>query len=165
MTTFTPGLYKFLAPMMAPFATAHFLRKQEAGEKSAECNDQTMNEAEALQKIMSEGEGSMDPQEMMELMAQQRNDLKPFPFEKLMQNTAMFKQHEALDGLNMNLSLPLGQNFQLGANWLMSNTKGANFELSTALNNVSPSIQRQEDVSQVQLRYNSDNSASIMGVF
>ena len=69
-----------------------------------------MQDVDALQKIMAE-EGGMDPQEMMELMAEQRDNLKPFPFEKLMQNTAMFKQHEVIDGLNMNISFPMSQQF------------------------------------------------------
>jgi hypothetical protein len=33
----------------------------------------------------------MDPHEMMEIMMEKRNSLKPFPFEKIMSNTAMFK--------------------------------------------------------------------------
>ena len=54
----------------------------------------------------------MDQHEMMELMMNKGKDsLRPYPFEKLMQNTAMFKQHEAIDGLNLNVSLPLGNSF------------------------------------------------------
>ena len=63
----------------------------------------------------------MDPHEMMELMMMKKKDMKPFPYEKLMQNTAMFKQHEAIDGLSLNVMLPLGNAFQLGGMWTLSN--------------------------------------------
>jgi len=53
----------------------------------------------------------MDQQEMMELMMSRGNDLKPYPFEKIVQNTAMFKQQDAVDGLNINVTFPFGQNF------------------------------------------------------
>jgi len=48
-------------------------------------------DADALSKIMEEGGGMMDQQEMMEMMMQRKNQLRPYPFEKLMQNAAMFK--------------------------------------------------------------------------
>lgn len=77
----------------------------------------------------------MDPHEMMELMMSNRNSLKPFPFEKLMQNTAMFKQHETVDGAAINVMFPLGNQFQIGGLWTLSNTKGAQFELMSSINN------------------------------
>jgi len=44
----------------------------------------------------------------MEMMMNKKNALKPFPFEKVMMNAAMFKQHESNDGLSMNVMMPLG---------------------------------------------------------
>lgn len=107
----TSGLFK---PMFAAQATAfaYMLNKQKV-KKANECHTDAhaMQDAEALQKIMEEGGGMMDPHEMMELMAQQRTSLKPFQYEKLMANTAMFKQHEAVDGLNLNFQMGLSQQF------------------------------------------------------
>jgi len=81
-------------------------------QKVNECHvdEHAMQDAEALQKIFEEGGqgGTMDPHEMMEMMMEKRQTLKPFPFEKLMQNTAMFKQHETVDGVAMNVMFPLG---------------------------------------------------------
>jgi hypothetical protein len=55
-----------------------------------------------------EGGAMMDQHEMMEMMLQKKDALKPYPFEKLMQNCAMFKQHEIPDGLAVNMMFPLG---------------------------------------------------------
>lgn len=68
-------------------------------------------DAEALQRIFEEGGSMMDQQEMMEMMMNKKGTLKPYPFEKFMQGAAMFKQHEMVDGLNFNVSFPLGQQF------------------------------------------------------
>lgn len=87
-----------------------FFQQQMKNKTQNECHvdSHAMQDAEALQKIFEEGGNmTMDPHEMMEMMMEQRNSLKPFPFEKLMQNTAMFKQHEIIDGLNLNISFPL----------------------------------------------------------
>jgi hypothetical protein len=56
----------------------------------------------------------MDQHEMMEMMMQQKGTLKPLPFESIMQRAAMFKQHELVDGLSLNMMFPLGNQFQLG---------------------------------------------------
>ena len=54
-----------------------------------------------------------------------------------MQFLQMYKQTtcEVADGLNLSLFLPVGQNFQLGGSWQLSNTKGAKFEITSAINN------------------------------
>jgi hypothetical protein len=53
----------------------------------------------------------IDQHEMMEMMMNKKDSLRPYPFEKIMQNTAMFKQQEVVDGLNLNVMFPLGNNF------------------------------------------------------
>ena len=54
-----------------------------------------------------------------------------------MQYLAMYKQTgcEVPDGLNFGAMLPLGNNFQLGGQWQLSNSKGAAFEITSAINN------------------------------
>ena len=103
-----------------------------------ECHDMKTHmeeEAAHLDKIFSESGSMMDPHEMMEMMMNKGKDsLKPYPFEKIMQNCTVFKQHEAIDGLNLNVMLPLGQNFQVGGQWMLSNQKGASFELTSSIN-------------------------------
>lgn len=105
----------------------------------------------------------MDPHEMMELMMQRKGSLKPYPFEKLTQNTAMFKQHETVDGLSFNMSLPLGNTFQLGSAWSLSNTKGANYEVTSSVNNHSGSpMMSQDDVQSMMFRFSSDQTGMAM---
>lgn len=162
----TSGLFK---PVYAAHATAFaYLLNQQQKKKVNECHvdAHAMQDAEALQAIMQEGGGMMDVHEMMELMAEQRTNLKPFNFEKLMQNTAMFKQHEVIDGLSLNFNFPLSNSFQLGAQWSLSNSKGANFEINTCLNNFSGSpLQKQDEVQQAQLRFSTDNTGMVVGMF
>jgi hypothetical protein len=108
----------------------------------------------------------MDPHEMMELMMSNRNSLKPFPFEKLMQNTAMFKQHETVDGAAINIMFPLGNQFQIGGLWTLSNTKGAQFELMSSINNHNGSpMMPQDEVQSMVFRFASDNTGMVMGNF
>lgn len=135
-------------------------------EKQNECHvdSHAMQDAEALQKIFEEGgQHTMDPHEMMELMMMDKKSLKPYPFEKLMQNTAMFKQHETVDGLGLNVMFPLGNNFQLGGLWTFSNTKGANFEMTTQINNHNglPTMP-QDEVQSAMFRFASDNTGMVM---
>jgi len=93
-------------------------------------------EAANLDKIFQQDGSMMDPHEMMEMMMNKGKDnLKPYPFEKIMQNCTIFKQHEAVDGLHLNVMLPLGNNFQLGGEWILSNQKGASFEMTSSVNN------------------------------
>jgi len=54
-----------------------------------------------------------------------------------MQNCAAFKPHDVVDGINIELGMPLGNQFQLQGMWTFSNSKGANFELTSAVNNSS----------------------------
>ena len=69
-------------------------------------------EASNLDKIFAQDGHQLDPHEMMELMMNNGKDsLKPYPFERIQNNCAGFKQHEAIDGLNLQVMLPLGQNF------------------------------------------------------
>ena len=90
-----------------------------------ECHDMKTHmeeEAANLDKIFDESGHMLDPHEMMEMMMNKGKDnLKPFPFEKIMQNCTIFKQHEAIDGLNLTVMLPLGNNFQMGGQWMLSN--------------------------------------------
>jgi len=166
------SLYKKMLGSMGamPVFYQHYKRQEP---KSNECHSHGVSEhaiadAEALQKIFEEGQGMMDPHEMMELMMERRQSLKPYPFEKLQNNTAMFKQHqgEVVDGLSLNMMLPLGNQFQLGGQWVLSNTKGAQFEITSQVNNHSGNPnQDPESVQQAVLRYNTDQSASIIGAF
>ena len=108
----------------------------------------------------------MDQHEMMEMMMNKKDSLKPYPFEKLMQNTAMFKQHEAVDGLNFSMMLPLGNSFQLGGQWTLSNSKGASFEMTSSINNHSGSpTQGHDEVQSAVFRFASDNTGMVMGNF
>jgi molecular chaperone DnaK (HSP70) len=56
----------------------------------SECSDMKhhmQEEAANLDKIFTEDGAMMDPHEVMEMMMNKRgNSLKPFPFEKIMQN-------------------------------------------------------------------------------
>ena len=114
--------------------------------------------ADDLQKIFEEGaQAGLSQEELMEMMMEKRSSLKPFPFEKLMQNTAMFKQHEAVDGVSLNTNFPMGQQFQLGGTWTLSNSKGASFEMVSSINNSSGSpYQSQDEVHQMVFRFASD---------
>jgi hypothetical protein len=42
-----------------------------------------------------------------------------------------FKQNDVLDGLKIDIMAPLGNSFQLGGQWNLSNSKGANFEITS----------------------------------
>lgn len=76
----------------------------------------------------------MDQHEMMEMMMKRSKDnLRPFPFEKVMANCGGFKQFEAVDGLKVNIMLPMGQLFQLGGEWTLSNSKGPSFEFTSVV--------------------------------
>ena len=95
---------------------------------------------------------------------ERRQSLKPFPFEKMMQNTAMFKQHETIDGLAINVMFPLGNQFQLGGMWTLSNTKGANFEITSSVNNHNGSpMMSPDEVHNAVFRSSSDGSSMVMG--
>ena len=104
-----------LAPMMQ--SKRQFLDKVLLNNEGIanECHDMKTHmeeEAANLDKIFSEDGTMMDPHEMMEMMMNKGKDnLKPYPLEKIMQNITIFKQHEAIDGLNLNVMLPLGHNF------------------------------------------------------
>lgn len=109
----------------------------------------------------------MDPHEVMEMMQNRgKKTLKPFPFEKVQNNTASFMQHEAIDGLNLNVMLPLSNNFQVGGQWMLSNSKGANFELTSSVNssNGNP-YQNPDDVQSAVLRFCTDQTGMAMGNF
>lgn len=78
----------------------------------AECDSEEAKAgADDLEKIFAEGGGMMDQHEMMEQMMMRQNKLKPKAFDQLMQNTAMFKAHDAIDGIAINTMLPFGQQF------------------------------------------------------
>lgn len=108
----------------------------------------------------------MDQHDMMEMMMNKNNSLKPYPFEKLMQNTAAFMQQEAVDGLNLNVMFPLGNNFQLGGQWTLSNSKGAHFEITSSVNNASGDpYQSHDDVHSAIYRFSTDGTGMVMGAF
>lgn len=76
----------------------------------------------------------MDQHEMMEMMMKGSKDkLRPYPFEKIMGNVGGFKQFESIDGLKVNIMLPMGQLFQLGGEWNLSNSKGPSFEFTSVV--------------------------------
>ena len=83
-----------------------------------------------------------------------------------MQNTGMFKQQEAIDGLNLSVMFPLGNNFQLGGQWTLSNSKGANFEITSSVNNASGSpYQSPDEVHNGVFRFSTDQTGMVMGAF
>lgn len=101
----------------------------------------------------------------MELIMKKKNNLKPHPFEKVcMQYLGMYKQTacEVPDGLSFGAFLPLGNNFQVGGQWQLSNTKGAVFELTSAVNNATPSSS-QEDVQSAVFKFLTDGTGMVMG--
>ena len=78
----------------------------------------------------------------------------------------MYKQHEAIDGLNINMMMPLGSQFQVGGQWTLSNSKGAGFEFTSASNNSNGNpYQQPEEVQQVHMRFGSDKTGMVMGAF
>lgn len=100
------------------------------------------------------------------MVMKKKNQLKPQPFDKVcMQYLGMYKQQvEIADGLNMSAFMPLGNNFQLGGAWHLSNEKGAAFELTTAINNATPRS-AQEDVQSGQFKFLSDGTGMVAGAF
>jgi hypothetical protein len=83
-----------------------------------------------------------------------------------MQNCTIFKQHEAIDGLNLNVMLPLGHNFQVGGQWMLSNQKGASFEVTSSVNSSSGNpYQNPDEVQSAVLRFASDQTGMAMGNF
>lgn len=84
---------KFVGGSFLPLAYSQIHNAKRTKINECHVDAHAEQDAEALQKIFEEGAqaGTMDPHEMMEMMMEKRNSLKPFPFEKLMQNTAMFK--------------------------------------------------------------------------
>ena len=71
-----------------------------------------------------------------------------------------------MDGVNVEVSMPLGNNFQLGGEWTMSNSKGSSVEFTTQINNLSGNpTAMPDDMKQGIFKYGSDESASIIGIF
>ena len=62
-----------------------------------------------------------------------------------MANIAGFKQYEVVDGLRCSIMAPMGNNFQLGGEWSLSNSKGANFDFTSAINNHSGNPYQSQD--------------------
>lgn len=92
--------------------------------------------------------------------------MKPYPFEKIQQNCALFKQHDSIDGLSVNVMMPLGNQFQMGGEWKFSNSKGSSFELMTSINNSNGNPR--QDPSEVQsgvFRFASDQTGMVLGNF
>ena len=112
----------------------------ECAKGSAHMQHHMQEEAANLDKIFTEEGALMDPHEVMEMMMNKKgNSLKPYPFEKVMQNCMVFKHHEAIDGLNFNLMWILKHQFQIGGQWILSNSKGPAFEVTSSVNNSSGS--------------------------
>lgn len=66
----------------------------------------------------------------------------------------------------MTVMMPLGNQFQLGGQWTLSNTKGASFELTTSINNSTGSpYQSPDDVQSGVFRFASDQTGMVMGNF
>jgi len=62
-----------------------------------------------------------------------------------MSNIMGYKQCDVVDGLRCSIMAPMGNNFQLGGEWTLSNTKGANFDFTSAINNHSGSPYQSHD--------------------
>ena len=59
---------------------------------------------------------------------------------------------------------PLGNAFQVGGQWTLSNTKGAAFELTSSVNTSTGSrYETQDDISSAVFRFASDNTGMVMG--
>jgi|DEB0MinimDraft_12_1074336.scaffolds.fasta_scaffold46315_1 hypothetical protein len=80
---------KFIGLSILPLLMQSMNKEKKVNECHVDAHAQ--QDADALAKIFEEGGGMMDQHEMMEMMMNKKGDLKPYPFEKLMQNTAMFK--------------------------------------------------------------------------
>ena len=122
-------------------------------------------QAADLEKIFKESGGMLSQEELMELIMKKKNTLKPLPFEKVgMQYLGVYKQTacEVRDGLNFGAFLPLGNNFQLGGQWQLSNGTGAAFEITSAINNASPTSS-QDDVQSAVFKFLSDGSGMVLG--
>ncbi len=138
MTTRT---FKILTLGAIPLAGQTPLAKKLLNNKEGRCDKEHMKqhmleEAQNIDKIFEQDGSMMDPQEMMEMMMNKgKNSLKPLPFESIMSKLQIFKQHEAVDGISINLNMPMSQQFQLGGQWILSNTKGSSFEVTSAVNN------------------------------
>lgn len=72
---------------------------------------------------------------MMELMMAKQYKMKPKAFEQIQHSTQMFKQNEAMDGINVNMMMPMGQQFQMGGKWTLNTKMGSMFELTSSVNN------------------------------
>lgn len=73
---------------------------------------------------------------------------------------------EVTDGANLEMSLPLGNNFQIGSEWEYSISKGSKVEVSTTINNIKGNPTKMpDDMKQGIFKYSSDESALIIGVF
>lgn len=73
---------------------------------------------------------------------------------------------ELTDGINVEVSMPLGNNFQLGAEWACSNSKGSSVEFTTQINNLKGNPTKMpDDMKQGIFKYSSDESASIISMF
>ena len=83
-----------------------------------------------------------------------------------MQFLGLYKQSmcEVPDGLNFGAFLPLGNNFQLGGQWQLSNSKGAAFEITSAINNMKPGMQ-QDSVQSGVFKFLSDGTGMVLGAF
>lgn len=78
----------------------------------------------------------------------------------------MFKPHDVVDGINIELGMPLGNNFQLQGNWTFSNTKGTSFEITSAINNSSGNPhQSHSEVQSGVFRFESDQTGMAVGNF
>ena len=83
-----------------------------------------------------------------------------------MQFLSVYKQTacEVPDGLNFGAFLPLGNNFQVGGQWQLSNGKGAGFEITSAINNATPAS-TQDDVQSAVFKFHSDGTGMVLGSF
>lgn len=109
----------------------------------------------------------LSQEELVEMVMKKKNTLKPLPFEKVcMQFLGMYKQTmcEVPDGLNFGAFLPLGNNFQLGGQWQLSNGRGAAFEITSAINNAT-ATSAQDEVQSGVFKFLSDGTGMVLGSF
>ena len=125
------------------------------GGLKAECQSNAEKEAEELEKILQSQNGGMpvDPEEMQELLAEARNKGKQQapPFMQFMMPLKSLTSSMPNDGFHFGFGVPITPKFQCQMQWLFSNKKPSQFELTSVLL-LGGNPMNQEDMSMVQVQ-------------
>ena len=71
-----------------------------------------------------------------------------------------------MDGVNVNMMMPMGQQFQMGGKWTLNTKMGSMFELTSSVNNSNGSpYQPQSEVKAANLMFSSDDTGMVMTNF